>query len=99
MTPTPELEPHRYPEILYSGLAALGGIAKHANEYLKTGKVAPKRLVASAFISGFSGLMFYNVAVSIGMDSNSIAVVSGIGGWMGNDGIKFIWEFICNHIK
>lgn len=79
------------PEFAYVTIAAIGGIARYLHTYLNEGDFAWRHFTAHVFVSAFSGYMFYQFAVNIvGLPDNSIAIVSGLGGWMGVEAMKML---------
>lgn len=89
---------HKVPtEILYVTIAAAGGTARYLNIYLKEGDFTLRHFVAHVFISAFSGYMFYQAALNLfGMPEGSIAIVSGLGGWMGVEALKWLEMVLKN---
>lgn len=87
-------------ETLYVAIAASGGMARYLHLYLDEGKFAWQHFVAHIFVSSFSGYMFYQFAVNImGFPNGSVAVFSGLGGWMGVEAMKGIEALIKNKFK
>ena len=83
---------HKVPtEVIYVAIAAAGGTARYLHVYLNEGKFAWRHFIAHIFISAFSGYMFYQAAVNIlGLPESSVAIISGLGGWMGVEALKML---------
>lgn len=86
-------------ELIYGILAIAGGISRYFNDYNRTGKFAWKHFITSVFISGFSGYMFALLGISMDMPQPFLFMMSGIGGFMGEQAIKFLSEYITKKVK
>lgn len=88
------------PEILYVSIAAVGGVARYLNLYLMEGQFAWKHFIAHILVSAFSGFMFYQFAVEIlGLPNGAMALVSGMGGWMGVEALKMVEIMMKRKLK
>jgi hypothetical protein len=80
---------------LYAFVAAIGGVARYLNSY-KNGQVhfSVSIFIASAFVSGFSGLMFALLGTSMALPSPLPYIMAGVGGFFGDQTMKFIMEYL-----
>lgn len=99
MSSAPDLDPQRSQEYIYSLIAGLGGLAKYANKYLHTHRFRWGDILASILISGFSGFMFGELTAGMGWGYDNTIIAAGIGGFVGTEGIMFLWETVKSHIK
>lgn len=87
-------------ELLYIALATFGGIARYLTAYESSGKkFAFRYLITSAFISGFSGYMFALLGVSMNMPQPFLYMMAGVGGFMGEQALKFLSEYVTQKMK
>jgi len=87
-------------ELLYVTLAAFGGITRYLQIYLNEGAFAWRHFIAHVIISAFSGYMFYQFGVNVvGLPETTIAVIAGLGGWMGVESLKFLEILVKNKLK
>lgn len=86
-------------EIIYGVLATIGGIARYLNEYNQTGKFAVKHFIASTIVSGFSGYMFALLGLSLDLPQPFLFMMAGTGGFMGEQALKFVSEYVSGKIK
>jgi hypothetical protein len=82
-------------EIAYVALAAAGGISRYLLLYINEGSFAWRHFIAHTIISCFSGYMFFLFGANIlGFTGNGIAIIAGMGGWMGVEAMKLLEMFI-----
>ena len=87
-------------EIIYGILAIAGGIARYLNSFVVEGqKFRFSILLASAFVAGFSGFMFALIGESLHLPLTMTHVMAGIGGFFGEQTLKFIFEMMQKKIK
>lgn len=86
-------------EFLYAVLATIGGVSRYLNEYNKNGTFSTRHFVASTFISGFSGYMFALLGISLDLPQSFLFMMAGIGGFMGEQALKYLAEYITNKLK
>jgi hypothetical protein len=87
-------------EVAYVAIAAFGGITRYLQFYLNEGAFAWRHFVAHTVVSAFSGYMFYQFGSNVvGLPDNTIAVVAGLGGWMGVEALKFLEAIIKKRMK
>ena len=87
-------------EVAYVAVAAIGGTARYLQKYIAEGDFAWKHYMAHVFVSSFSGYMFYQFAVNIfNFPEQSVAIVAGIGGWMGVESLKTVESIIKDKFK
>lgn len=77
-------------EAAYAIIAVVGGVARYLAGYLKGEKFNIYHFGAHAFVSGFSGYIFAHLSGLIGLNSNSVFFIAGLGGFMGTKAIELI---------
>lgn len=85
-------------EIVYVALAAIGGLARYLSRFINGEKFSISMLLANFIISGFSGLMFSLFGKSLGLSSEFLYVLSGVGGFMSTEALKFLAQKIKKDI-
>lgn len=90
-----QVEPMQF---VYGGVAILGGIARYMNSFTSGGAFSLKVLVASTFVSGFSGWMFATMGISLSFPQPIIFMMAGTGGFFGDQTMKLILEYIQGRI-
>ena len=83
---------------VYGAVAVVGGIARYL---VGTKEGVPFKLtifLASAFVAGFSGWMFAQIGVSLQLPSTTIFILAGTGGFMGEQTMKLVAEWIQSKI-
>lgn len=96
MDPLKDLHLLRFPvEFLYTAIAVVGGVARYLNSFA-AGQVPFKLsvLLASAFMAGFSGMMFALVGDSLHMPNPIPYIMAGVGGFFGDQTMKLILEYV-----
>jgi len=87
-------------EVIYVSIAAIGGVARYLNHYLNEGTFAWRHLLAHLIVSSFSGYMFYLFAINIlGFPDGSMALISGLGGWLGVEAMKMLETIMKEKIQ
>jgi len=86
-------------ELIYIAIATVGGVARYLNSYQQTGKFVLGMFLASCFVSGFSGYMGALVMSSLDMPLQVVYIAAGIGGFMGEQALKFITDWLVKKIK
>ena len=81
-------------EIVYGILAVTGGIARYLNSYVSGQKFKFSVLLASAVVAGFSGFMFALLGETMAMPATMIHIMAGVGGFFGEQTLKFIMEYV-----
>lgn len=84
-------------QALYVVIAITGGIARYLNSFAD-GKI-PFRIsifLASAFMAGFSGMMFALVGDSLHMPNPIPYMMAGVGGFFGEQTMKLVLEYVSN---
>ena len=82
-------------QLLYVLAAVVGGCARYLNSFANGG--VPFRFsvfVASAFVAGFSGLMFALVGDSLSMPNPIPHIMAGTGGFFGEQTMKLVMEYV-----
>lgn len=81
-------------EALYGVVAVAGGIARYLNSYVGGQKFRASIFLASAVVAGFSGFMFALLGQSLNMPAVLINIMAGVGGFFGDQTLKYVMEFI-----
>ena len=81
-------------EVLYAIVATIGGIARYLNAYATGTPFKGGILIAAAFVAGFSGYMFALLGVSLQMPESVTFIMAGVGGFMGEQTLKLIFEYV-----
>lgn len=79
---------------IYGALAVAGGIARYLSSYASGQHFSFGILIASAFVSGFSGYMFALFGMTMGMPQPILFMMAGTGGFFGDQTMKFLMEWI-----
>ena len=86
-------------EVVYGFLATSGGVARYLNNYSNGKPFKLGSFIASSFVSGFSGYMFALLGISLNLPQPFIFMMAGTGGFMGEQSLKLIVEYITNKTK
>lgn len=84
-------------DVAWAAIAVLGGVARYLDSFLKGG--APPtwtRLVAHAFVSGFSGYMVAQAALLIKPEWAFIA--AGVAGYLGTQALDLTADLIKKRV-
>lgn len=84
---------------LYVIVAAVGGIARYLNSYISGQRFSLTIFIASAFIAGFSGLMFALVGDSLALPNPMPHIMAGVGGFFGDQTMKLVLEYVSKNVK
>ena len=87
-------------QLVWGIVAVCGGIARYLNSFT-TGAVRFKFsiLLASAFVSGFSGYMFALLGQSMNLPTAILFVMAGTGGFFGEQSMKLLIEYFGERIN
>ena len=77
-------------ELVYVTVAAVGGMARYLQKYLEEGDFRFRHMLAHLFVSAFSGYMFGEFGLWLGLEERSLFLLVGIGGYMGTESLKLI---------
>mgnify|MGYP003436553482 FL=1 len=80
-------------------IACIGGIAKYLQGYLKGRKFSLAHLLASCFVSGFSGFIFALFGKAMNLPADYLYVTAGVGGFMGSSAIDLVAESIKRKLE
>lgn len=82
-------------QAFYVLIAGLGGMARYLNSF-KDGHAHFSLAIffASAFVAGFSGLMFALLGDSLALPNPIPHIMAGVGGFFGDQTLKFIMEYL-----
>lgn len=83
----------------YGLFAVFGGVARYLNGYANGKPFKFSVFIASAVVAGFSGLMFALVGTTLNMPENLLFAVAGIGGFFGEQTMKFLLEYVQHKLK
>lgn len=86
-------------QFVYGFIAICGGIARYLNNYATGATFRLSIFLASAFVAGFSGWMFALIGVSMSFDQPITFAMAGMGGFMGEQTLKFVWELIQHRVR
>lgn len=86
----------KFPVEFFWVLAAVaGGVARYLNGYVNGHKFNLPTFIASAFVAGFSGVMFALWGDTMDLPAQVIHMMAGVGGFFGEQTMKFILERIA----
>lgn len=83
-------------EILFAIIAIAGGIARYLNSFVNGEPFKFSIFLASAFVAGFSGMMFYYLGLTMDLPTPFLAMMAGTGGFFGEQTMKYIMEYITH---
>jgi len=83
---------------VYGFVAIVGGCARYLVGYTEGKRFNFRIFTASAFVSGFSGWMFALMGLSLGMPQYFIYIMAGVGGFMGEQALNLIVEYVNTKI-
>ncbi len=86
-------------QVLYIFVASIGGMARYLNGYIGDKKFSIPVFMASAFMAGFSGLMFALVGDSLHLPAPMPHIMAGVGGFFGDQTLKLVMEFVSKNVK
>jgi len=90
------LEPAQF---LYALVAISGGVARYLSSFTHGKPFKFSIFIASAFVSGFSGWMFAQMGLSLDMPQGIVFMMAGVGGFMGEQNMKFVVEYVQRKVK
>lgn len=90
------VEPIQY---IYGVIAIIGGMARYLTGYADGKHFSLGIFAASAFVSGFSGWMFALIGISMNMPQPVLFIMAGTGGFMGEQTMKLVVEWVQGKIK
>jgi len=85
-------------EWVYGFIAICGGVARYLNGFANGTTFNWKILLASTFVSGFSGYMFAQLGVSLQFPFAMLSIMAGTGGFFGDQTMKFIMEYFSRKV-
>lgn len=86
-------------QVIYIVVASVGGMARYLNGYIGDKKFSVPILLASAFMAGFSGLMFALVGDSLHLPNPMPHIMAGVGGFFGDQTLKLVLEYVSRNVK
>jgi hypothetical protein len=92
--------PHQWPtinDVTWAAIAVLGGIARYLDSFLK-GQTIPtwSKMIAHAFVSGFSGYMIA-MAVML-MKPEWVFIAAGVAGYLGTTALDILADVIRKRV-
>lgn len=81
-------------EIIYATIAIGGGIARYLNGFANGVPFKLSIFLASAFVAGFSGVMFAYMGISLSLPAPFIYMMAGTGGFFGEQTMKLVMEYL-----
>jgi hypothetical protein len=90
------VEPVQY---VYGIVAVCGGIARYLSGFSQGKGFSFSIFLASAFVAGFSGWMFALMGMSLHLPQGMVFMMAGTGGFMGEQTMKFIVEWLQQRLK
>jgi hypothetical protein len=81
-------------EALYALLAVTGGVARYLNGFANGVPFKLSIFLASAFVAGFSGIMFAYMGISLSLPQAFIYMMAGTGGFFGEQTMKLVMEYV-----
>lgn len=86
-------------QVIYVAIAVVGGMARYFNSFAD-GKIPFKAsiLLASAFMAGFSGMMFALVGDSLSMPNPIPHIMAGVGGFFGDQTMKLVLDYVAKKV-
>jgi len=91
-----QLDPLYY---IYGVIAMCGGIARYLSSYSRGAEFNIYILIASTFVSGFSGWMFATLGVSLNLPETMVFIMAGTGGFFGDQTMKLIMDYVKLRIE
>lgn len=85
------IEPIQY---IYAVIAIVGGVARYLTGYKDGVPFKFSIFLASAVVAGFSGWMFAQMGISLRMSQEIVFIMAGTGGFMGEQTMKLIAEWL-----
>lgn len=86
-------------QVLYIVVATIGGMARYLNGYIGDKKFSFAVFMASAFMAGFSGLMFALVGDSLHLPNPMPHIMAGVGGFFGDQTMKLVLEYTSKNFR
>lgn len=86
--------------VLYTFIATSGGIARFLTQYIDgTRTFSVGMLIASSFVSGFSGYMFALLGETMHLQRDLIFMMSGVGGYFGDQSLKLLLDILIRKLE
>lgn len=84
---------------VYGMVAIMGGIARYLTGFKDGVPFKFSIFVASTFVAGFSGWMFAQIGLSTDMPETVVFIMAGTGGFMGEQTMKLVAEWVQKKVK
>lgn len=78
-------------QLIIISVAVVGAFAKYSNEILSGKEFSIERLVATFFLSVFSGYLFGTFALGMELSPQYAIIFTGVGSFMGQQSIDFLF--------
>ena len=79
---------------VYGAVAVFGGVARYLSNFAQGSEFNFAVLLASTFVSGFSGWMFAILGLSLELPQTMIFIMAGTGGFFGDQTMKLIMDYV-----
>jgi hypothetical protein len=86
-------------ELIYVFIEAVGGVARYLQKYLEEGEFNIRHFFAHLFVSAFSGYMFGEFGLWVGLGDGALFLLVGMGGYMGTETLKLIEGILKQRLK
>ncbi len=80
-------------------VAIAGAIARYLNGYVGGKPFQLRMFLASVFASGFSGVIFGFIGISMNLPDIILFVMAGTGGFFADQAMKFALEFVSKKVQ
>ena len=78
----------------YGVVAICGGVARYLSNFTQGEQFNVAVLLASTFVSGFSGWMFAVLGTSLNLPQTMVFIMAGTGGFFGDQTMKLIMDYV-----
>lgn len=85
-------------QFVWGVVAVCGGVARYLNSYTTGAPFKLSILLASAFVSGFSGYMFALLGTTMSLPEPMLFVMAGTGGFFGEQTMKLLIEYFTEKV-
>lgn len=84
--------------VIYVTLALIGGVARYLVGYVNGTGFQFRIFAAGVIVAGFSGYMFALLGTALNMPAPLLSVMAGTGGFMGDQAMKFVIEYVTTKV-
>lgn len=86
-------------EIIWVFVAMIGGVARYLNSYISGQRFKLSIFLASGVVAGFSGYMFAIAGDSLQLPQGIVHMMAGVGGFFGEQTMKFLLDYAKDKVK